>query len=207
MKKNFVSFIFFFILFGAIPISCDILCLDSCGCGDNFPPKDYSIKGLEINDFILNQTFNPDFFYPKEELFKFIEVSEFEFLSYSDQVNTSKGFIPMANACSPPPNKSSESISVILISAKNHIGVSSEQNIEIGTDISEYFLITDYPTSSGVSISAYLEDKPKLYLGEGLFLKWNSTLMENSELVFDIQVNLNNGKSFIFENEKMMLLK
>jgi hypothetical protein len=31
--------------------------------------------------------------------------------------------------------------------------------------------------------------------------------MENSELVFDIQVNLNNGKSFIFENEKMMLLK
>lgn len=207
MNKNFVSFIFFLFLFGAIPVSCDILCLDSCGCGENFPPKDFSIKGLSVNDFLLNQTFNPDFFYPKAELFKLIEVSQFEFLSHADHPNNTMGLIPLAKACSPAPNKSSESISQILITSKNQFVISSEQKIEVGTDISEYFVATGYPTSSGESISAYLADNPNIYLGEGLFLKWNFPLAENSELIFDIQIKLNNGESFIFENEKMMLLK
>lgn len=35
----------------------------------------------------------------------------------------------------------------------------------------------------------------------------NSPLAENQELVFDLEIGLSNGKVFVFEDEKMKLLK
>ncbi|MCH6198378.1 hypothetical protein MMU07_02220 [Aquiflexum sp. LQ15W] len=207
MKKNFVAFVLFLLMFGAIPISCDILCLDSCGCGNNVPPKDFSIKDFEVKDFLMGQTFNPDFYYPKDDLYKLIEVSDFEFLSQTGHSILGAGFIQIAKACSPAPNESKESITGIMITTKKQFGVSPEKNIEIGSDISGYFLISNYPSNLAETISDYLNIKPKIYLGDGLFLKWNSSLVENLELVFDLKIELSNGKVFVFEDEKMKLLK
>ncbi|MCH6235132.1 hypothetical protein [Cognataquiflexum rubidum] len=207
MQKNFIAFFLFLVLFGAIPVSCDIICLDTCGCGDNPPPRDFSIKDFKANNFLVGQTFNPDFYYPKEDLYKLIEVSDYEFLSQAENPIRGTGFVQVTNACSPAPNKSSESITDIKITAKKQFGISSEKTVEIGSDISSYFLVTEYPSISGKSISEYLKEKPLIYLEEGLFLQWNSPLVENQELVFDIKIKLSNGKVFVFEDEKMKLLK
>lgn len=207
MQKNFVAFFLFLILFGAIPVSCDIICLDTCGCGDNPPPPSFTIKDFEASDFLVSQTFNPDFYYPKEDLYKLIEVSDYEFLSQAENPIQGTGFVQVATACSPAPNQSSESITVIKITAKKQIGISLGSDIAIGSDISGYFLVSNYPSNSAVTISEYLKEKPKIYLGDGLFLKWNSPLVENQELVFDLEIELSNGKVFVFEDEKMKLLK
>jgi len=207
MKKNFVAFVLFLLMFGAIPISCDILCFDSCGCGNNAPPKDFSIKNFDVKDFLMGQTLNPDFYYPKDDFYKLIEVSDFEFLSQTGYSIPGAGFIQIAKACSPPPNQSKESITGIRVRTKKQFVVSPEENIEIGSDISGYFLISNYPSNLAETISDYLKVKPKIYLGHGLFLKWNSSLVENLELVFDIEIELSNGKIFVFDDEKMKLLK
>jgi hypothetical protein len=207
MQKNFVAFFLFLVLFGAIPVSCDIICLDSCGCGNNAPPKDFSIQDFKVTDFLLGQTFNPDFYYPKEDFYKLIEVSDFEFLSQGEHYIPGSGFIQVGMACSPAPNVSKESNTGIMITTKKQFGILPEENIEIGSDISGYFLISNYPSNSAETISDYLKSEPRIYLGDGLFLKWNSSLVENLELVFDLKIELSNGKIFVFEDEKMMLLK
>lgn len=207
MQKNLVAFFLFLVFFGAIPVSCDIVCLDSCGCGDNPPPPEFEIKNFEVRDFLLGQTFNPESYYPKEDLYKLVEVSNYKFLSQAEVSNPGIGFVQVANACSPAPNKSSESITEIKITAKNEFGISLGESIETGTDISGYFSISSYPSNSVETISDYLKDRPKIYLGDGLFLKWNSPLIQNQELVFDIEIKLSNGNVFNFEDEKMLVLK
>jgi hypothetical protein len=207
MNKNFTAFALFLLLFGAIPVSCDIFCRGSCGCGPIQPSPDFSIKNMKISDFSIGQTFSPTVFYPKEDLFKLIEVSDYEYLSEIEQSGRDIQFIQAAIACSPAPNESVESITQIQITAKTQIPLSLEDTIEIGSNISDYFLVSIYPSSPGISIPNYLNEKPTIYLGEGLFLRWSSSLVENHELVFDIKINLSDGKVFTFEDEKMKLLK
>ena len=205
MKKNFAAFAFFLLFFGVIPVSCDFLCRDSCGCGKTTPPADFNINELELGDFLMSGTFDPDLFYPKENLFKYIEIAEFEFLAISQQERIGLGFIQNAAACSPAPNKSTQFIADIQISNKKEWTSSSEGTVEIGADLRRFFLIKEYPTLSGRSIEDFLTDEPRFYLGENFYLEWNSPLTEDTELTFDLEIKLSNGEIFNFENEVMKI--
>jgi hypothetical protein len=204
MNKNFKSFVLFLVLFGAFPLSCDLLC-GGCGCGSNTAPKNFSIKDFQVGNVVLNRAFNPDIFYAKNELFKSIEVSEYDYLSQAKSSTGGSGFIQIATACSPPPSYSSESITNIIITNKKEWVSSTGDVFPIGTDISSHFTLSDFPYLSGKSISEFLSSGQKIVLYEGFFLNWNTALLQYSELVFDIEIKLSNGNNYYFEDEKMKI--
>jgi hypothetical protein len=207
MRKNSVAFLLFLVLFGAIPVSCDILCRDSCGCGKIEKTKNFIIKEFQIVNFIQGQVYNPEVFYNKDEFYKVLDIKEFEFLTQTESTNQGMGFIQGAFACDPIPPMSSESISNIQIINKRE-WISSEGEIfPVGTPISSQFTISDYPHLTGDTILDFLASGKSLFLGEGIFLKWESVLKEDSELVFDIEIKMTNGDVFSFQDEKMKLRK
>jgi hypothetical protein len=206
MKKNFKSFVLFLVLFGAFPLSCDLLC-GGCGCGINKAPKDFSIKDFQVGNVVLNRAFNSDIFYTKNELFKSIEVSEYDFLSQAKSSTSGSGFIQIATACSPAPSYSSESITNIIITNKKEWVSSTGDVFPIGIDISSHFTLSDFPHLSGKSISEFLSSGQKIILYQGFFLNWNTALLQYSELVFDIDIKVSNGNNYYFQDEKMKIQK
>ncbi|MCL6261416.1 hypothetical protein M3O96_20115 [Aquiflexum sp. TKW24L] len=204
MNKNFTAFILFLFFFGAIPVSCDILCRDSCGCGKIEKANDFMVKEFQVVNFIRGQVYNPEVYYKKDEFYKVLDIKEFEFISQSIP-NQGMGFIQGAFACDPGPHMSAESIIDILIINKRE-WISFEGEIfPIGSDISSHFTISDYPHLSGESISDYLASGKRMFLGEGLFLKFESALIEDSDLMFDVEIKLSNGNNYYFQNEKMKI--
>ncbi|WP_194976883.1 hypothetical protein [Aquiflexum lacus] len=206
MKKKLIAIWTMMLAFGIIPMSCDLFCRDSCGCGSPIPMREFSIKDLTIGDLVIGTSaFNPDLFYAKDQYFKVIEISGFEYLTENQDFKFSFHFFNSVYACSPAPNISFQHIAELKIINKKETVLSESNLILEAQDISEKFLISNYPSIDGQAIISLLEEEQKFYLGESFFLKWNESITGETELIFDIFIKLSDGQEFLFADEVMKI--
>lgn len=206
MKKKMITIWALMLAIGIIPMSCDLFCRDSCGCGPSLPLREFSLEDLAIGDLLIgNSAFNPELFYPKDQYFKVIEILEFEYLTENQYFEGGYYFFNKVYACSPLPNFSIQGITELRIVNKKETVLSESNLILEEQDISEKFLITNYPSIDGQAIVSFLEEEQKFYLGESFFLKWNDFISGETELIFDIFIRLSDGQEFLFTDEVMKI--
>ncbi len=190
---------------GIIPVSCDLFCPDSCGCGPSSQFKEFSIKDFAIGDLLIGTSdFNPNFFYEKDQLFKVIEISGFEYLSQIQESKLHFFFINGAYACSPIPPSSIQKIDDLKIINKKEIYLSNNMILK-EEEITDRFLISNYPTIAGQTIPSFLENDHRIFMGEPFYLRWNESIANETELNFDILIKLSDGQEFKFEDEVMKI--
>jgi hypothetical protein len=192
---------------GIIPTSCGIFCNDSCGCKPLPPVKDFSIRNFGTENIVLNiDSFNPESFYDREKTFKVVKIVDFEFISENNTEKEGFGIISGAYACSPNPSFSVQLISGLKIINRQETTISEADILAVNQDISERFLVTDFPQFEGKTISQYLIEGKKLELGESLLIQWKDDLLGGTlELLFDIEIKLSDGQEFVLENESMRI--
>jgi hypothetical protein len=207
MKRKVVFIWTALLLFGIVPTSCDIFCRDSCGCGPLTPVKDYTIKNFGAENMVMNvESFNPESFYDRDQYFKVIKVVDFDLISEYIQNKKTGSMIPGAFACSPVPSFSVQNVTGLKIINKQETEIAENDLLTINQDISERFLVTDFPQFEGKPIAELLEEERKLELGESLFIQWKEDFPgEKLELVFDIMISLSDGQEFILEDEVMRI--
>jgi hypothetical protein len=206
MKKKMVAIWALMLIIGAIPMSCDLFCRDSCGCKPLPPPKKFSIKDLNIQDFVLgNSAFNKETFYPKDQYFKSINVMDFEFISQNQESKMSYFFITGVYACSPIPPSSIQTFTEIKIINKKEITLSDNNLVLKDQEITDKFLISNYPRPSGENITYFLENEQWIFMGEPFYLRWEGSISNETELTFDVFIKLDDGQEYFFEEEVMKI--
>lgn len=206
MKNKFIAIWALMLAIGIIPMSCDLFCMDSCGCGPSSPFKEFSIKNLAFGDLVIGTSdFNPDFFYSKDQYYKIIEITSFEYLTEYRKTKMVFHFINGAYACSPIPPYASQRFVEIKIINKKETNLSDNNVILEGQDISDFFLMSNYPTTTGQMITSYIETGQRIFMGEPFYLRWNKSITNDTELNFDIMVKLSDGQEFKFEKELMKI--
>jgi hypothetical protein len=207
MKRKVVLIWIALLLFGIVPTSCDIFCNDSCGCGPLAAVKDFTIKNFGTENIVMNiESFNPESFYDRDQYFKVIKVVDFDLISEGIPNKKTGSMIPGAFACSPVPSFSVQSVTGLKIINKQETEIAENDLLTINQDISERFLVTDFPQFEGKPIAELLEEERKLELGESLLIQWKDDLQGGTlELVFDIIISLSDGQEFILENEVMRI--
>lgn len=194
MKKKIFLPIFFLMLMGIIPISCDIFCnRDSCGCGPIPGTKDYMIKTLRLETVLVNnQIYQTDRFYESNQIGLSIEVGDYEYVSEVTTGNRHIGFVSAAMACDPVPPQSVQKISSITITATDHFVYSAGQRFEMGEDISELFNI------NGIAFKNYISSERTLFLGENIYIKLQKAPAQPTELHLSLMVVLNDQSEHVF---------
>ena len=198
-KKSFLTATVFIGL-SLLPISCDVICNDSCGCGPDFDVKDFSITSMESITLVSDgQQVSSADTYPFDEVVKGIRVDEFQTLAMSESYSQ---VIPgFALACSPRPSQSVENLADIKIINSAEVKLSSGEKLKIGDDISEYFGINYYFSEGTQPISDFLEDTLPIFSDDLLKLAWLNDPMGEISLKFTIQVILDSGREISLTDE------
>lgn len=206
MKKKLIGIWVGFLAIGVIPMSCDLFCQNPCGCGPMSPSREFSIKDLAIGDLVIGTSaFNPELFYAIDQYYKVIEITGFE---YSTEFQETKISFPLINsvyACSPAPQTSIQKLTDLKIINKKETTLSNNNLILEDQEITDRFLISNYPTTTGQTITMFFENEQVMYMGEPFYLRLNETISNETELNFDIQIKLSDGQEFNFEDEVMKI--
>ena len=178
---------------GLVPISCNLICRDSC-CGETFENPAFTITKLKISEDVASNThlFNQAMFG--------ILIDEFEKSSALSLVNSTTLFLNGAIACEPPTAYASNPIKSIQIKLKSDfLSIHGTDTIFKDTDITNEFLVSNYAGNTTLNdIYYYLPYDFYEYRGLNFYLQ----LPDYRKLVasIDIAIILEDEQRFTFEN-------
>ncbi len=206
MKNKYVAFFLFLTMMGIFPISsCVDQCDGPCGCYPVFENPDFTISAFSVenlyradNNFIVD----PNRYYFHQTLYKAFWVSGLREIANNSPSTSGSFFSNMAFACSPPESFSTETLKSIRIINKKRVQINQQEILEIGQQINDYFNLT-LTFQVEYSIDDFLKRNHKFLKDERLYLKFNSPPNDNIEIMFDIEIELDNDKTFVFNNETM----
>lgn len=188
-----------------IPMSCGIFCQDSCGCGPSAPPQDLVIKSMQILTLgPTAQTVNPLDTLPYTQVFKSLEVKEFEIKLISENFSPSPS-LGLAYACSPLPVYSRDEINAIRIVNKTSVALADGNTLNPQQDISSYFGMAFFYTDKLSTIQEFIGTGRYFFLGENFKLGFKQSPGKALKLEFDVEVTFKSGKSFILENQVLSI--
>ncbi|WP_373522541.1 hypothetical protein [Aquiflexum sp.] len=113
-------------------------------------------------------------------------------------------FSNKAWACSPPDSFSIETLKAIRIINKKRVQVNQNEILEIGQEINDQYRMT-LTFQMEYSIEEFLKRDHKFLKDERLYLKFTGVPEDNLEIMIDIEIELDNGNMFVFNNETMKI--
>ncbi len=203
-KKYFATFLLFVGL-GLLPISCGVVCNDSCGCQPDFEVLDFNITEMEALTLVANgQQVSPEGTFPYNQVVKAIRIKDFQTVSAAIEVGPT---IPgVAYACSPIPPKSTENLVNIQIINLKEFTAPNGQIYTTGDDISDFFGMNYYFEEGVEPIGEFLSNGLEMYADELYKLAWLEEPREELNLVFTIRVQLESGREFSLTDEMLNLI-
>ncbi|MBN3584610.1 hypothetical protein JYB64_19630 [Algoriphagus aestuarii] len=196
MRRNFKKILLTIGLFSflaILPISCDLACNDSCGCGPSSPVKDFKILSFEMLTLDHNgQEINPTDFRTIDQVVKIFGVQNFEMLS--NLASTNMGIPGLAFACSPLPPKSAEALDDIKIFNTKEVEFGDGTVLKIGNILNEYFTISPYFSSEAKSIDEFLKEDQPIFLNEYFQLKFTKNPQKQTIINFSMEITLDSGR-------------
>lgn len=188
-----------------IPMSCGIFCQDSCGCGPSAPPQDLVIKSMQMRTMApIGQTANPLDTLPFNQVFKSLEVKEFEIILLSENFWPSSSF-GLTYACSPLPVYSRDEINAIRILNKTSVTLADGSTLNPQQDISSYFGMAFFYTEKLSTIQEFIGNGRYFFLGENFKLGFKQSPGKALKLEFDVEVTFKSGKAFLLENQVLSI--
>lgn len=196
-----------FAFIGVIPTSCVQDCSGPCGCEPVFEERFFSVNTLSIETLYRtdrNRPIDPNRFYFHEGLFKGIWVSLLVELTENSQKKGIGGFFPAAYACSPANSFSIESLRSLRIISKSEQKFNEAVTLGAGQVVNEHFVLTQN-FQQEFRISDFTARNHRFQKDERIYIKCKTKPNQATQLVVDIEVELENGKVFTFSNELMRI--
>lgn len=199
--RKYLATIAVFTLLAILPISCGIVCNDSCGCGPQFEVKDFNILSFETLSLTkAGQRVNPTTPLPYDQIFKVFRTLETQTLS-SFEKNNPTGIPGVAFACSPLTPKSAQMMTGIqLLNSKEQI-LNDGTVLKIGQDITEYFEINYFFEEKILPLESFFKQPLPVYREDLFKLGWKQAPNKEIILEFSIRIIMTDGKEFNLNNE------
>ncbi|EAZ79233.1 hypothetical protein [Algoriphagus machipongonensis] len=193
--KKLVSITVLFMAFAILPISCDVLCNDSCGCGPSPETKDFNILSFETRTVDANgNELDPLSFQPYDQVYKEFGIDEYEFISYESNSKIMTGIPGVAYACSPIPPKSQEKLITLEIYNTSELVLGDGTTLKVGDLLNSFFEIDSDYISEPKSIEDFFAEPVELYNYEKFRLSFTKNPEKETLITFSLH--------FIFENNK-----
>ena len=207
MDNRILKIVLVLFFVGVIPMSCVDNCDGPCGCQPVFEEKIFSANSFSIETLYRtdrNRPIDPNRFYFHEGLFKGIWVSLLVELAENSQKKGIGGFFPAAYACSPANSFSIESLRSLRVISKSEQRINEALTFGAGEVVNEYFVLTQN-FQQEFRIPDFIACNHRFQKDERIYLKCKSRPDQATQLVVDIEVELDNGKLFTFSNETMRI--
>jgi hypothetical protein len=206
MNTKLISGFFIVIFLGIIPISCIDQCDGPCGCNPVFEVEDYSITTFSTETlFRADRNFqvDPNRFYFHQTLYKAFWVSGLKPVTELEPDKKGILFTNSALACSPRESYSIERLKSLRLINKRKVKINESFTLEEGDVINEKFVMTQN-FQQEFELAKFIDNKHRFLKNERLYLKFIAVPNQNIELFFDLEIELDNGSVYIF-NESMKI--
>jgi hypothetical protein len=205
MTKNLAAGILLVFFMGIVPVSCIDQCNGPCGCNPVFETEDFSVTTFSIETLFRadkNFAFDPNRFYFHQTLYKAFWVSGLKPVTEIRKQEKGSFFMNAAYACSPPESYSIETLKTIRIINKKETTVNANEILQEGAVINEKFVLTQN-FQQEYNLTDFINNRHRFQKNERLYLKFISVPSGNIELTFDLEIELDNGVTYRFDNETM----
>jgi hypothetical protein len=207
MKNKLITGGLILIFLGLLPISCIDQCNGPCGCYPVFEVADFSITAMSTETlFRADQNFEVEAnrYYFHQSLYKAFWVSGLKPIAAIKPEWNSFSFVSQTYACSPPESYSIEKLKVIRLINKKTVVVNANETLQEGEVINEKFSMTQN-FHQEYSLTRFMENRHRFLKNERLYLKFTSIPSSNIEIIFDLEIELDNGVVYRFDNETMKI--
>jgi hypothetical protein len=205
MNINFARVLLVLVFIGVIPVSCVDNCNGPCGCEPVFEQRFYSANSFSIETLYRtdrNRPIDPNRFYFHEGLFKGIWVSLLVELAEDNHNRSTGGLFPAAYACSPANSFSIEALRSLRVISKSEQRINEAVTFGAGQVVNEHFVLTQN-FQQEFRIPDFILRNHRFQKDERIYFKCKTRPDQTTQLVVDIEVELDNGKLFTFSNETM----
>lgn len=192
---------------GLFPVACVDQCDGPCGCNPVFETEDFSVAEVSIETLFRsdnNQPIEPNRFYLNQTLFKAFYVSALRPLANINNHSSFYFFSSPSFACDTPYSFAVETLRAIRIINRTKVAINEELTLESGQILNDHFILT-LNFQNEYSISDFLSTNHRFQIGERLNLKFIRTPLQDSEIRFDLEIELTDGRTFEFRNEVMRI--
>lgn len=204
--KSFGLTLALFSFLALIPMSCGLFCQDSCGCGPGTPPQELIIKSMQLNTLnLIGQPVNPLDTLCSREVFKALQVKDFEIKTIADTYSAPSFTFGTAFACSPLPAYSRDEIATIKVINKKQLAVGDGLMWNESEDITAFFGMGYFFTGKLFPIEEFIGNGKSVYLGEFYVLGFNLSPTHPIKLEFDVLVRFKSNKEFLIENQVLSI--
>jgi hypothetical protein len=202
--KNTLATFGLFAFMAMLPISCGLVCTDSCGCGPQPVASDFRILSFNMMTLDSNGTeISSETFLPFDQVRKVFGVDNFEMLATSE--STFSGFPGFAFACSPLPPKSIESLIDLKIYNTKEVEFEDGTIFKVGDILNDYFEMSTYFSSDAKSISDFLMDGHQLFLDELIQLFFTKNPQKQMVINFNMEFTLETGRKLSLNDQTLSI--
>ncbi len=185
-----------------MPMSCGVVCLDTCGCNPSFPQQKLLIRSFEVLTIAGNgQRIQPTLTQPFDQVFKAFRIKDFELISFENSNLFEPWSLGTAFACSPPPIYAEEKLVQVQIFNLKEVTLGDGTSIALGEDISPYFGINDFFAQGLVPVNQFLSGGRTLILEDFFKLGFIKNPGKEISLELSIRLLMDNGEEFILGNQ------
>jgi hypothetical protein len=202
MKKILLALLF--VLFGSIHFACRESGND--GCNDDNYPKSFVIRSMNTTTVTVNDLSVADSsrFYKAQDIAIRIGMKDVEYIAAHDPT-PGFSFFNTASACSPVDPKATQYITKVTLVNQTDSLVVDSQIIPKGASLTPFFSMSANNPQSFMEISQFITLKQQLAYNGHYLLQFNPVMLKPTLMYFDITIEMNDGKVFLFEQEKLKL--
>jgi hypothetical protein len=208
MKKliyKYLATVIVFTVIALLPLSCGIVCNDSCGCGPQFEVKDFQIVSFETLSLTkTGQRVNPTTSLPYDQIFKAFRILETQTVA-SGTSNFALGIPGVALACSPLPSKSARQVIGIQLINIKEVTLGDGEILKVGQDITEFFEINYFFSEKTMPFESFFKLPITIYREDIFKLGWRQDPKKEVILEFNIGIFMTDGKEFNLNNEMLSI--
>lgn len=185
-----------------LPMSCGVVCLDTCGCNPSFPQQTLKIKSFEVLTVAGNgQRIQPTLAQPFDQVFKAIRIKDFDLITLEKSDFLEPTSLGTAFACSPPPIIAKEKLSRIQVINLKEITLGDGTLLSLGEDITPYFGMNDFFAQGLVPVNQFLAGGRSLILEDFFKLGFVRNPGKEINLELSIRLLMDNGEEFVLANQ------
>ncbi|MEN2282550.1 hypothetical protein AAGF08_10465 [Algoriphagus sp. SE2] len=202
--KNSLATVSLFLLLALIPISCDLVCTDSCGCGSKTQISDFKIISLEMLTVNTDgEELNPEIPQPYKQILKTLKIKDIEIVSAIESSNF--GLPGVAYACSPIPPKSQERLEDLKLFNLKEVELGDGTVLKPGDLLNDFFEINYFSASDTKPIQEFVSENIIIYLDDYYKLSFIKDPGKEVVIEFSMQLIFENGRTISVNNEKLSI--
>lgn len=200
--KRYLTTFFICLLTGIVPVSCDLFCLNNCGCGSTV--RDISITDLDLKTIgSAGTNLDTSATYSYDQIFKLIYIANWQVVK-TDTPPPALHFMSTAYACSPRDQKAIQKIQSLKIKARNAFALNTANDeIKAGDDITNRFGMSYYTSGTFIDINFFIEDMRDIYAYDMYSLRLKERPFQQVSMKLEFIIEMTDGMIYTFDEEIM----